>query len=336
MRYNPLIYFIYISILLFSCKSERFKDQPTNALPNISFLNMGKDLHRLSSDQYQLFENREASKYGDCYPYFVGFCLKIGNPGDSSIASGLKAFYSDKYIVRLENKIAQDFKNTSTIERKISTAFQRLEFFLPKAKLPKKIVFMNTLFTASVNAMDDDIAIGLERYLGPNTDVIKELPEQQFFQWIKVKMLPEFLERDVMTAWIKTHIVTQKGTNTIDEIVNWGKILYLADIALNNENKSILMRYSKKEFDWATKSEIPFWKYLQQESLLFTSNERTSQNLLQDAPFTAGLPEKGADRLGQFLGWKIVTAFMNEKDEVSLQQLIDTPYNEILLAYKPK
>jgi uncharacterized protein YjaZ len=57
-------------------------------------------------------------------------------------------------------------------------------------------------------------------------------------------------------------------------------------------------------------------------------------NLLHEAPFTAGLPMNEApDRLGQFLGWRIVHSYM-EQNDVTLRQLIELPYTEILTFYE--
>ena len=55
--------------------------------------------------------------------------------------------------------------------------------------------------------------------------------------------------------------------------------------------------------------------------------------MLNDGPFTIGLPEKGPDRLGQFLGWRMIQIYM-EKNDISLEALVKVPYNEILQAYE--
>ena len=58
-------------------------------------------------------------------------------------------------------------------------------------------------------------------------------------------------------------------------------------------------------------------------------------NMLGEGPFTPGLPEKGPDRLGQYLGWQMVRAFNNDK-EMKLSDLMKVPYNTILQAYEIK
>ena len=67
--------------------------------------------------------------------------------------------------------------------------------------------------------------------------------------------------------------------------------------------------------------------------MLFAKSETDQAAFLQEAPFTSGLPQKGPDRLGQFLGYRIVASYMEQYD-VTLQQLLDKPYNEILAEYE--
>jgi uncharacterized protein YjaZ len=69
------------------------------------------------------------------------------------------------------------------------------------------------------------------------------------------------------------------------------------------------------------------------QNLLFVKSETDQAAFLQEAPFTAGLPQKGPDRLGQFLGYRIVCSYI-EQTNLTLQELIDKPYNELLADYE--
>ena len=55
--------------------------------------------------------------------------------------------------------------------------------------------------------------------------------------------------------------------------------------------------------------------------------------MLNDAPFTVGLPEKGPDRLGQFIGWRMVHKYMEIK-RIGVDELVKTPYTAILAEYE--
>jgi hypothetical protein len=334
MNYKNIFYVIVLFFSIISCKSDPLDVNPSAKNLNISYINL--DSIFVHSSLQDLQRNIFMSKFsqGEILDYELGHCLRVGQLGDSGTAERIQLFVNDKYIKRLERKIQIKFTDLNERKAKITEAFAYLNAHFPKGKTPKNVVFMNSLFTSNVFCTESEIGIGLERYLGPKTDVIKELPTEQFFQWIKDQMLDEYLERDVLTAWIMTHYVPEKKSNTAEAIVNWGKIIYFTEAAFPNEEERIALRYSQKDYDWALENEYAFWKYLVDEKLLFGENERDQANFLNDAPFTIGLPEKGPDRLGQFLGWRIIHSYMEQFPDTSLEELLKLPYNTILQEYE--
>lgn len=276
-----------------------------------------------------------AKKYPDIIDYQFYYCFKTGLPKDSTFAANWADFTRSPYYKRLSKRIDEKLApKLPQSKRLIEDGFKRLRVHLPDSKLPKSVVFMNSYFSSSVYCTEQEVSIGLERYLGAKTDVIKELPGDVFYEWIKKAMEPEYLERDAVCGWILTHICEPgKDFNNIQAIVQWGKILYLTKAALPEQEERILLRYTQNEYDWAMRNERNFWEYLVKQNILFTRSETDQAAFLQEAPFTAGLPQKGPDRLGQFLGYRIVCSYMEQYD-VTLQELIDKPYNEILKEYQ--
>ncbi|MFN5877303.1 MAG: hypothetical protein ACK44B_00435, partial [Flavobacteriales bacterium] len=88
-----------------------------------------------------------------------------------------------------------------------------------------------------------------------------------------------------------------------------------------------------EDYKWAIVNEFATWQYLVKENLLFKIDELSTKNLLGDGPFTPGLPEKGPDRLGQFLGYRMVLKYMEIKG-ITLEELVKTPYTDILVEYE--
>ena len=283
--------------------------------------------------------NSEIEKLAQQFPEIIDYqfyyCFKTGLPKDSTFAMNWAEFTQNSYYKRLSKRIDEKFKSKlPESKRIIEDGFKRLQVHLPKSKLPKSILFMNSYFASSMYCTENEIGVGLERYLGAKTDVIKELPGDVFYEWIKEAMEPEYLERDAVCAWILTHICEPgKDFNNIQAMVQWGKILYLTKAALPDQEEHILLRYNSADYDWAMRNERDFWEYLVKQNMLFQKSETDQAAFLQEAPFTAGLPQKGPDRLGQFLGYRIVCSYMEQYD-VTLQELINKPYNEILTEYQ--
>jgi hypothetical protein len=336
MTLKSLILLGISAAILISCGSDRLDVDVSDVEVDIRYINL--DSIFVHSDSLDFISAHEILKKDvkEIYDYELGYCLKFANVSAEETYSIVQIFKEDKYIKRLENQIGSTFPSNklSGYNNSIDDGFRHLKYHLPKQKLPVSIVYMNSFFTSNIFSTETDIGVGLERYLGPDVDVIKELPENQIYGWIKDAMDVKFLERDVLAGWVSTNIVEDSEGNLADQLIRWGKVLYLVEAAFPDFDKEIIMRYTKENYDWANENEPSFWKYLVDENLLFKTEELVIQNMIKEGPFTPGLPEKGPDRLGQFLGWKMVRQYMTDNDEVSFEQLLTTPYNNILQNYE--
>ncbi|MCO5259274.1 MAG: hypothetical protein M9916_03940 [Crocinitomicaceae bacterium] len=298
--------FIHLDSLLFNT--------PKNDLINLR--------HQLSAAIPEIFD------------YQIGYCMRIGKVVDTAFVNSITQYREDPMIQKLEAEIAQKFTNLSNYKETITVGLKRLKAIVPNAKIPSHIVFQNSLFSSSAFCTEKEIGVGLDQYLGKDSPIIKQLPPEPFYDWIKEGYDQQYLERDAILSWILTHILPETKGNLAELMIYHGKAIYLTEACLSEKDKNIIIRYSKEDLKWAKENEYSLWKYLVDEKLLFKVDDLNSMNLLQEGPFTSGLPEKGPDRLGQYLGWIMVKNYM-ENTKTSFTDLITTPYNEILQNYKP-
>ena len=321
--------------LFFACSRDPFKISIEGIQIDLKFLNLDSALRNSKDKELLNLKSKFKRDNSSILDYTFGYCIGGNMQTDSSYINGIRRFYSNNYIQRLERTIQKKQGNFSFEKKELLIAFRRLKGFFPRKKIPKTIYFINSSFSASVFSTEKDIAIGVERYLGSNEKVIKELPTNQFYTWIKNGMKKEYLSRDVIAGWLMTHYCTETSENYASEMMRWGKILYITQGTLPNVKTNTILRYTNKQFNWALKNEGVFWKYLVENELLFKTDEKTRSNLLNEGPFTGGLPEESPDRLGQFLAWRIVNQYM-ETHDISIAELNKKSYNELLQNYKAK
>lgn len=338
MRQGVLLFFVCIGLLT-SCTSDRLTISLPATETTISFHRLDLDLSGAETKNALLRVNKTyLDTVPELYTFYIRGCLQAGNPEDSSIASALMQFTTDDYMRKVHQGIRVAFGDISNHQQAIHEAFRYLKFYFPEGKQPQHIVFYNSAFTNSVVSSDSEIGVGLERYLGKNHEVIVQLPEQFYFQYIKDRMDVRYLERDILTSWISANYIGEidEQSTVAEQLIAWGKLIYLVEACLPNLHKSILLRYSEEEYEWAEKNEKDFWKFLVEENVLFKREHKFAQNIFQDGPFTPGLPVEGksSPRLGSYLGWKIVKNFMNKEKQISVQDLVNTDYKQILRTYK--
>lgn len=324
-----------ILLTLTQCQNDPFAVDISNSNLEIQYNNIDSVLSNDAPAEVAAYLTKEFKRIPNVIAYQTGYCMEIGMVSDSSFLGNLSVYKANPYIKRVEQRIKEKFHDLPGRHEQITDGFKRLKVHLPKAPMPNEILYTNSKFASSAFCTKKELTIGLERYLGYKTDVIQELPPNLFYDWMKKAFEAEYLERDAICAWILTHITPEKeNCNNIEAIIQWGKILVLTEAAFPELPKNTILRYSEKNYQWALDNERPFWDYLVKQKLLFSSSEADQMNLLHEAPFTAGLPMNEApDRLGQFLGWRIVHSYM-EQNDVTLQELIELPYTEILTYYE--
>ena len=326
--------FFCLIILIVGCGGNKYDIDTSDIAYDLKFVNSDSILSSASNND--LLNHRTQIKLldQDVAGYIFGYCFGIRMQPDTSFLNGLHRFYKHAYSIRLESRIKKQLNNKlPRFSNDIKDAFKRLKYHKTEDPIPSNVFWVNSGFASSVFCSKKSIAVGLERYLGEKTDVIKELPGNQFFSWIKEGMDERYLVRDVMVGWISTHCLEETKENYASEMIRWGKILFLSYASLPNEHESVIMRYTKKDYDWALASEGALWKYIVDEQLLYNTGEDAKQSLLHEGPFTRGLPQESPDRMGQFLGYRMVKQYM-ENHDISLNQLKKTAFLTILQAYE--
>ena len=324
-----------LTTLLLTCSHDPFKISIDSITIRLNFLNLDSVLRNSSDKELLNLKSTFKRKKSSILDYTVGYCIGGSMQSDSSYINGLRRFHSNNYIRRLEKTIQKKYGDFSLEKKELLIPFRRLKVFFPKEKIPSTIYFINSSFSASIFCTEKEIAIGVERFLSPKAKVIEELPNQQFFSWIKNGMDKKYLLRDVVSGWLMTHYCKETSENYASEMMRWGKILYITEATMPDEKIHKILRYSKMQYDWALKNERMFWKYLVENELLFKTDEKTRSNLLNEGPFTSGLSNESPDRLGQFLAWRIVHQYM-ENHDISIAELNKKSYNELLQNYKAK
>ncbi len=333
MSNKSVLILIIVIRLVVGCSSNPLDINAENIHIATKFVNLDSVMIQSDSASLMDYHHKFNHSMRAIYDYELKYCLGVGNTDDFSFYRGISFFKKDQYIKRLEKQIEKDFSDLSLYKRDMINGFKHLKFHFQRGKIPTYIIFMNSFFASSAFSTNHEIGIGLERYLGEKAGVIRELPANDFPEWIKKGFDKHFMTRDVLCSWIMTHYVEEVNGNLAQEMVRWGKILYLTQAALPDLNPAVILRYSDQSYQWAMKNEYSFWNYLVNQKILFKSDELTKVNILKDAPFTIGYDAKSPDRMGQFIGFRIIQKYM-EATGCNVSEMLNKPYEEILAEYE--
>jgi hypothetical protein len=229
------------------------------------------------------------------------------------------------------------YPNLGALEAVLSDAFSRYLYFFPENTIPFVYTYISDMYYEHPMQLRDSVmVVALDVYLGKDFFLYPYLGLPQY----KIRcMAPEYLALDIMKAMYFEEVwINQKQKTLLDRMIDGGKLLYYMDAIFPDTHDSIKLCYTGEKLKWAEENEKQVWAFIVQNELLYTTDFKTQSNLIQDGPFTTGLSNESPARLGQYIGWKIIRAYMSKHPETSLQDLIEIDDAQLILqnsGYKP-
>lgn len=274
--------------------------------------------------------------YPDFLKLYVEELIGISSFEDPEMPLQLQAFLSDPFVDTLFRDVQALYPNLEDIEKELSEAYSYFYHFFPDQPFYQPIGMVSAF--QYKNALSDSILmLGLDLYLGRNYRYYPQV------SYITAYMLPRLEPNRLVPDAIRMMIADMlppmgSQPNLISEMVNEGKALYILQSIMPGLQDSLLLNYTSQEALWAKANELSIWEYLLNENLLYSNDRRIISRLMNDGPFTAGLPQESPSRLGTFTGWKIVSSYMKKNNGVTLPALLQIPSQELLKAsgYKGK
>jgi hypothetical protein len=139
-------------------------------------------------------------------------------------------------------------------------------------------------------------------------------------------------------GWLLVHYTRDiRAEDLLTNLVETGKVLFLLDALLPGTDPALKFAFSKEQLAWCEAHEYDIWKDLVAKDELYSKKLEDIGRWMNDGPFTNGLPRESPGHLGEWLGYRMVKAYMEDNPDLSIPQLLalDDP-RVILKTYKPR
>ncbi len=243
---------------------------------------------------------------------------------------------SDTLQQELFSEVARTFPNLDGEKSELKSLFQHINYYFPKVETPKIITLTSEVdYRNKVIYADSLVLISLDTYLGENHKFYKGIPE-----YLRKNLKREQLIVDVASAFAEKQISYPKDRSFLAAMVYFGKKLYLKDLLIPFKTDAQKIGYSDDEFSWAIANESEMWRYFVEKQLLFSTESSLRERFINPAPFSKfylELDKESPGKLGQYIGWQIVRAYMKNND-VAVEKMLQTSAEDIFTnsKFKPK
>ncbi|MBQ2540637.1 MAG: hypothetical protein II551_03205 [Paludibacteraceae bacterium] len=327
---------ILIALLAVGCRTKRDVFEGVEMTPQTvrivrfdsAFVQV--DTTRLNESVAQLYK-----AYPDFTPYFVNELLGLENA--DSLVGVLPAFLNDTTL-KIRQMIRDEqaaFADITDIQREMNQAFTRIGWLFPDMTIPDVYLYVSGFVSPVYFPNDAIIGIGADMYLGSDYPIYSQL----VYEYQKQTMRKECVVGDAVSAYLFRNLPFNGRQNRLlDQMIYHGKIMYLLDQILPEEEEEQIIGYSKEQWEWCEDHERAIWQRIMDKRDLFQTDGMILTSYMNDGPFTSEVSQDSPGRLGAWVGWRIVESYMNSNETVGMRELLDEEDAQVILEnshYRP-
>lgn len=325
--------YLLLVVVLIGCGDSRF-DVPLSEVDTpVDFIRIDQEL--VATDDLKAQHQQLLNDHQDIYGEYFSNILALGDPNTGESVQYIREFLKDPTMSQVQVEIDAKWPTPFPYESKFEDAIKRYSYWFKEEPVPA-VVYYNSGLNYGVYPRDHFVGVGLDWYMGKENEMVKRLPPAQFPQYIRDKMEGEYMVTDAMRGWLQVkYSPLIGGERLLDIMVYLGKITYLTQVLLPDEEDYLIYGYTPSQAEWCEDYEFDVWRTLVKEDLLFSKNQKIIKGFTGNGPYTKGFSEDSPGRIGFYMGHQMVIDFMNGCDDCTLQDLMNTPADNIMRAYKP-
>ncbi len=340
---NWLPYLSLIFIGLSACQPEG-----QEAAPDVSGIEVEVRIRRFEQDLFTLDTNDLAAglaRLEAAYPTFsrIYFDNIIASRNPDVAPEGHEAyvqgFLTHPAVRHLYDTTQVLYRDLSGIEEQYRQAFQYFRYYFPRLPLPDITTFISEYSVAAFIYDSTSLGVGLDFFLGEDYPYQLYNPNNSNFSaYLTRTFNRDHLVSKSLLPLVEDLVGPPSGTRMLDLMIYNGKKLYLLDHLLPFVPDTVIMEVTEPQMEWLRSNELEMWAYFLSEDLLYSSEWQDIRKFVEYSPHSPGMPAEAPGRTANFVGWRIVEAFMRRQPDASLQDLLRAGDAQAILdrsRYKP-
>jgi hypothetical protein len=309
-------------MVIVSCRKNHYKVSLSNSDTKIGIERLEKDIFSINPDTIPASLPSLRKKYGSFLQLF-SYAINTGDINDPSFGDFLVRFCTDKLNYQVYEDVMRKYPDIKQLTKDLSEAFRYYRYYFPEKHIPG-VYTCTSGFNYSIFTSDSIIGIGLERYLGSNSDYYKRL---QIYRYLTVRMNPDNIVPDAMYGWGSREwdfsALKYPADNVMTEMIHYGKLRYFQKCMLPKVNDTLIFGFTAQQMKFCRNNEGQMWQYIIENNLLFSTDRFVIRKLTDEAPFTSYFTSESPGKAAIWTGFRIVESYMMKNSNVSLAQLMD-------------
>ncbi|MDY6325810.1 MAG: DUF2268 domain-containing putative Zn-dependent protease [Bacteroidales bacterium] len=294
---------------------------------------------RYEQDLFSIDQKNIAAGVAALYGKYPENLIQKGSWENREMLGFLLDYLNDPVIRKLYDDTQAQFADMSDFRQRVTAAMSLYQAHFPGARLPDFCTLISGLDfdMPSVFGYENTIFIALDMYLGKD---YRQYSQAGMPKYVAARCEPKYMPTDCFTkALVYRHLPDQTLITLLDNMVDAGKKVMFTQTMFPSVSEQDILGYTKEQFQWAQKHESAVWHYFVEKNMLYGRDDDVARRMIDETPFTRDFGNASPGRLGWYMGYQIVKAYMKSHPGTTLNELMKTTDSQKLLkesGYKPK
>ncbi len=320
---------VFVLLILISCGKAGNNIDISNIDIDVDIKRFEKDLFEIDPSRIEENIMQLERKYGKFFQIFNYRIINIGNSQNQEYPELLRLFMTDYINYKLYERVMEVFPDLSELEKGFEQCFKRYRYYFRTKPVPEIITYISG-FNQSAVSDENILAIGLDKYLGRNEEFYNELGG--LYDYMILNMHRDKILSDCMRLWATTEFEFKDSVNNlISNMIYEGKIMYFVDAMLPYQPDTLIWGFTDAQMRFCSKNEKQMWIYIIENKLVFNTDKFRISQFIREGPFTKDFTRESPGRAAVWLGYNIVSAYMDKNKNLNLRDLMyENDYMKIL------
>lgn len=323
-----LSFLFFLSIIMVSCGDKTGGSENSNV--SVDFVQFEKELFVLDIYHPEVVIDDLLIKYPEFMALFANRIINIGDTVKPLFTINLNAYVTDKVVNSLYARSLEVFSDFGEHKQLLLTGLGNYKYHFPEKELPDVYTYISGL-NQSVVTGEKILGISIDKYLG-SEELLYNKVYPPIPQYLKRTMEPDYVAIDALRGWVASDIsYTPVKNDFLSRVLHEARIIYITKQIIPDVNDTLLWGFSTAQLQFCVESESEMWKYLIEEKILFSTDNMRINKFIEPGPFTKDFTVESPARAGVWLGFKIIEAYMERNNDVSLSELAEVTDFQYLL-----
>ncbi len=176
----------------------------------------------------------------------------------------------------------------------------------------------------SILFVDSVMLIALNHFLGADFEGYSHWPVYR-----RLDKTPENLPYSIAEALVGTsypYRASGADATLLSRMLYEGALATAKMKLVKDAKLSAVLGYNARDMEWLEKNESEIWRELVSKKLLYDNSELTADRFIAPAPAIRDMGTQWPGRVGRFIGYRIVQAYLTRHPETKLNELLSPTF----------